>query len=94
MMTSRTIAGASPDAQQLERVRETVNSMQRRIRTLDALLDEQTRALDREEGLLSQPSSELLVNRRGFRLLQAALITAAVLAFTSGFVAGYNRLGF
>ena len=94
MMTSRTIAGASPDAQQLERVRETVNSMQRRIRTLDALLDEQTRALDREEGLLSQPSSELFVNRRGFRLLQAALITAAVLAFTSGFVAGYNRLGF
>jgi hypothetical protein len=80
----------SPDAQ-IERIRQTVSSMQRRIRALDSLLEEQIRTLDLEHELF-RPQG-FIINRRTLRVLQIAGITAALLSFASGFLAGYQRLG-
>lgn len=97
MATNRTTAQTSSDPEftspdvQIERIRETVNSMHRRIRSLDAQIEEQIRTLDRERDLYRPV--QIVVNRRNLRILQAAGITAAALAFASGFAAGYQRLG-
>lgn len=80
----------SPD-RQIERIRNTVNSMQRRIRALDSLMEEQIRTLDLERDLFRPPG--IVINHRYWRILQAAAIVAAILSFTTGFVAGYQRLG-
>jgi len=83
-------AFTSPDGQ-IERIRGTVNSMQRRIRALDSLMEEQIRTLDLERELFLPPG--IVINRRYWRILQAAGMVAAILSFASGFVAGYQRLG-
>ncbi len=80
----------SPDSQ-IERIRHRVNSMQRRIRSLDALIEEQVRILDVERDLF-RPQGVIL-NSRNLRVLQIAGLAAAVLAFASGFVAGFQGLG-
>jgi hypothetical protein len=80
----------SPDGQ-IERIRSTVNSMQRRIRALDVLIEEQIRTLDLERDLF-RPAG-IVITARYWRLLQAAAVAAAILAFASGFVAGYQGLG-
>lgn len=80
----------SPD-QQIERIRATVNSMQRRIRALDSLIEEQIRTIDLERDLFRPPG--IVITAKYWRVLQAAGIVAAILSFASGFVAGFNRLG-
>lgn len=80
----------SPDSQ-IERIRQTVNSMQRRIRALDSQLEEQMRTFDLERELFRPPG--FVINRRTLRLLQFVGLAAALLSFVSGFVAGYQRLG-
>ena len=78
----------SPDGQ-IERIRQTVNSMQRRMRALDSLLDEQMRMLELDREMF-RPSG-IIIDSDNLTLLQGASIAAALLAFLSGFVAGYQR---
>jgi hypothetical protein len=75
----------SPDAR-IDRIRQTVHSMQRRIQNLDILLEEQIRTLDLEQDLFRPPG--LIINRKTLRILQIAGLAAAILAFVSGFVTG------
>jgi hypothetical protein len=80
----------SPDGQ-IERIRSTVNSMQRRIRALDSLIEEQIRTMDLERDLFRPPG--LVITGKHLRMLQIAGVAAAILSFATGFVAGYQRLG-
>jgi hypothetical protein len=88
--TGNTPEFTSPDGQ-IERIRTTVNSMQRRIRALDSLLEEQIRTLDLERDLFRPPG--LVFNRKYLRLVQVVGLLAAILSFATGFVAGYQGLG-
>ncbi len=90
-MMKRPLTSTAPETAdgQIERIRQTVNSMQRRIRALNLLLEEQVRTLDAEKHLFRPPG--LVINRQSLRIIQIAGITAALLAFASGFVAGFYR---
>ena len=74
----------------IQRVEKTVASMQRRIRSLDALLEEQIRTLELEKHLYHPRG--FVLNRRGLLALQVATVLAAILAFWTGFVAGTHRV--
>jgi hypothetical protein len=79
----------SPDAQ-TARVHQTTASMQRRMRALDALLEEQIRTLEFERHFY-EPQG-LAISRRNARFAILVIALAAMLAFSSGFIAGSNRV--
>ena len=75
----------SPNSQ-VERIRQTVHSMQKRLRSVDALLEEQVRIVELEEDLFR--SEGVVINATMRRTIQVCLLAGSALAFVLGYFAG------